>query len=797
MPLSALTAAPGADLTAEMLRNARELCADGARLLWIGLPTQRNSVLQRLVRDGPLTGFEFISEQQLCYRLLSRARRLKPLKVGTERLALVGSALAEVQQAVPLPGEARLFASAIAELKRHSLTPADSRALAFDAESTRLADVHERYEALKGETWDYDDYRAAALALAESGGADTGADAILVAGYRELLPMTARLYARLARDIDVRLLLPELPHELAHAAPMTAAESATGSRLTCLRAPNEVEEARWVLRDMKRELAGGTDMRDMVLVVPRSELRAYESLAEEYGLPLTSELPLTLAENPAGRTLLELIGVTDFTSPSALLALPGLGRLAAAAIEQRIAGAEPLLRLAARLDRQAQEAAAEQDGGPEAEQLEVTLRNWLSQLETDDYGLEWAERLLDLVIAEILPGRTPAGFDATVFRAQALQRAREAAQLGHGASFRAWWAGLLQDTRLPVRGKVGIALITPELASGRRYRKAWLAAALEGNYLPGSAEDYFLPEELRRPGGLPPRFSGSEQLMLAEFHGLADEIVVTWAESSQGGINTPQAGLADRDAAPVPAQPAGNPAELGQGHTPVIGHQLAASLVTLPPPEVGWLMRYGDCPHRAWAEDLLQQTGDLPPPEPNHWQRLRRELTRAGQLDEAALAALAERHDWAADWLQQHSGLLLRLRYGLRLPQGQETVARIDASGRIDGVVSLYRFCGPDEALDPYGAKELFARRFPERWLANYLLEEAQRREPEVRLYAWPLLHEPVAVEEFSGRWLRSRLGPLEDHLTRLRAGDIAPQPGFRQCQYCEVFDMCRRGVRS
>src|SRR5699024_6874397 len=139
----------------------------------------------------------------LCYRLLSRARQLRPLRVGTERLALVGAALAEHRQQVPLPGEARLYSAGIAELKRHGLDPDRARQLATDPESAQLAEVWTVFEELKGDAWDYDDYRSGALQLAEAGQADPGADALIVAGFRELLPATLRLMQALAASCAV------------------------------------------------------------------------------------------------------------------------------------------------------------------------------------------------------------------------------------------------------------------------------------------------------------------------------------------------------------------------------------------------------------------------------------------------------------------------------------------------------------------------------------------------------------------------------------------------------------------
>src|SRR5690625_7698297 len=130
---------------------------------------------------------------------------LRPLKVGTERLALIGAALAEVQQATPMPGEARLFASAIAELKRNGIDPDGAAGLAFDNESDRLADVYRVYEQMKAEAWDYDDYRQPALLLAQRGEAVSGADTVIVTSYPEPLPLTTALYVELSRGCEVML----------------------------------------------------------------------------------------------------------------------------------------------------------------------------------------------------------------------------------------------------------------------------------------------------------------------------------------------------------------------------------------------------------------------------------------------------------------------------------------------------------------------------------------------------------------------------------------------------------------
>ena len=818
MSLELITGPPGSGKTRRLIEAARELCLSGRRVLWIGLPAQRNSVLRRVVAEGGVVGFEFVTEQQFCYRLLSRARLLRPLRVGTERLALVGAALAEVRSEVPLPGEARLFSAAIAELKRHGQTPADAAALAADPESERLATVYQAYETIKGEAWDYDDYRSQALKLAADGAADPGVDALFVAGYRELLPMASELYGLLAEKADVRLALPQEPQGLPQGTVMrTVLPAPEPVTLTAFRAPNEIEEFRWVLRAVKAELAGGADMADLALVAPVNQLAAFSALAEEYQVPLMPETPATLAESRAGRTLLELIRLQDFTGPSALLALPGLERLAAAALDRRISGVPALLRLAARLDEQAlldaeevaaeaQEPSAAEPAAPPVSHRQLLL-DWLNRLEEGNHDLDWAERLTELVAGEIMPARASGGdFDAAAFMAQALQRAREAAQLGKGQSFRAWWAALLEETHLPAREPAGVALLSPQLTSGRRYRKAWLAGALEGAYVQGGSEDYFLPEELRQSQaagtGLPRRFTGQEALVFQELLQLADEITVTFAASSQGGRNTAQLELlGDTTPGPLPELPAGSRFELAGGSTVQLTHDLEPSLVQLPTAEAEWLPRYGACPHRAWAEDLLRRSGDLPDWELLDWQQLRRDIVRSRRLTEADLDALATAHPWAADWLASQRELLTDLHYGLRLPPGETLQSRIDASGRLDGVVSIFRLCGPGTVKDAGAARELLRNRVAERYLASRLLERVVKPEPLVRLFAWPILGEPIEAGAPGGvdqseRWVRAGLanqldGPREDH----GRGVVTPRPGYMQCGNCSVFDFCRKGI--
>lgn len=796
MALELLTGPPGSGKTTRLLRLAREFADEGRRVLWIGLPAQRNSVTRRLAEGGSLIGTEFVSEQQFCYRLLSRARQLRPLRVGTERLALVGAALAEVRGAVPQPGEARLFSAAIAELKRNGLTPDGADGLAFDSETQRLAEVFRAYERLKAGSWDYDDYRREAGALAARGAADPGAELLIVAGYREILPVTLDLYADLARDTEVRIALPEAPAfppgtQVRHNAYAAAPQPAPAR----YRARNETEEIRFVLRDVKQALAEGATPADLAVVAPGRSYDMFLALAGEYGIPFAAERPRTLADTRAGRILLELIALHDFTGPGALLALPGLGRLAATALREKVSGRPALMELARRLDESAGREETPEAGAGLAQQLE----DWLGRIDAEVKDYSWAEGLVELLLTEILP-HVAAGEPAQ-FREHVLRCAGEARQLGSGPSFRAWWAALVEETLLPADGPAGVALLTPALCSGRRYARAWLTGAVRGAYADAPAEDYFLPEETRTPepttGRLPRRLSGREELIYQELLHLADHLTITWASNTQDGTQHAETGLLGTEPAlPLPRQPAGNPGELRGGLVPAFDHRIAPTALRLPAPEAQWLAFYGECPQRAWAEALLRESADLDVLPGAPWEELRRRLTKGGRASPEKLRELAAAWPGFADWLDAHADLLGRLHFGLQLPRGRQFRARIDASGRIDGAVHLYRFAAPDSIPDAEAAAVLLGRRVAERWLASYLLNEAPEPESSVRLFVWPIGADPIEVTgDTAGRWLRRGHGDAEDGFEAYLRGDVRPRPSRFRCRGCRVADMCRKSA--
>jgi len=854
-----------------MLRAAREACAAGARVWWVGLPAQRASVYRRATLDpldgggpdggglagraGPeqapaLLGLEFLTLQQVYYRLLARARELHPLVIGSGRLVMVGEALAEIGGQVPAPGEARLFAQAIAEAKRFAVSPDGLRAEAErreDPERMRLAEVFAAYERLKAaadEGWDYDDFRAAALELVERRPDACEAGVVIVDGFRELGPLELRVFRALAAAAQVHVTLPRVPEGFdlpagAEVAPVMPGAPAT--RLERYRAPNPVAEARWVLRSLKRDLAeGGLDPLSLALIAPPERIAALEALADEYGVPLVDETPQALADTPAGRLLVELLELPDYPTPSGVLAVPELAPLADAALDAGVAGGEAMAALARSLG------------------LETAWRAWLATLEVDDAPLAWARRLL----GEVLPGllgsggarhgsgatrgggpaaggnhRAGAGTGGSAaagragvgpsdgagastdgapaggapepsalpglpprFHDMALRAAQEASRLATGPGFRAWWAALLRQGRLARDGRGGVALVTATLASGRRFDRAYVLGANEGVYGAGEREDYFVPEEDRQDAalslarlGLPRRFQGRDPEVLAELLARAGSLVVSFPEADQGGPMLPEPALVGETPGALPDVRAGSALELPGGAR----FRAEDGAVDLGAASVAALERYAECGFRYWAERRLRrgpEAGARP-----WWAELRAALRASPELSEARVEQLAAAYPEASGWLREHAGTLRSFTYGVRLPAagGSAPFALVDAAVRDGGHATLVRFCAPGQVQGEAEAEAYVKDRWTELWAAGHLLERYRGRVARVDVTVWPILGAPIPVfpRGIRHRWrqIESRERRAEEAYARFARGEAEPRPGYR-CTACPVFDVCREG---
>jgi len=772
-----LVAPPGAGKTTRLLERARQVADRRGRVWWVGLPSQRNYLYRRATAAGPLLGLEFLSPQQVYYRLLAHALKLKPLVVGTGRLALVGEVLREIRGELPAPGEARLFARAIAEVKRYGLTAAEVPG--EDEESRRFREVYRSYEAIKGNQWDYDDFRSESVALVEGLERRAEADLLVVDGFREVGPLELRLYRALARHAEVWLSLPEAPPG---ERPSELLAGRAGTSPVVYRAANPVTEARWVLRSLKRDLAEGLDPLELAVILPEREVRSFLALADEYGVPLMDETAKALADTLPGRLLLDLLDLPEYPTASRLLAIPELAPLARAALREGVAGFEAIAVLAQALD------------------LEGLWRKWLRLLEVDGDEMTWAAKLIDNGLPAIrrdLLVESDMPFDH--FRRHALQRAKEASRLARGPHFRPWWGALLQETFLFERPLGGVALLTAKLASGRRFRRAYLMQANEGIYTTAESEDYFIPEEQRSPLdrvfktlGLPRRFLGRDRSLHAELRSRAQEVVITFPEADQGGPLLPELELlAGATPLPLPELPAGSRLEL----TSERPYRAEVTPLELGEVSLQKLSRYAECGFRYWAEEVLPAKDELP-----WWLALLNDLRAFARLNPATIEELRSSYPQAAAWLTDHAERLSLLSFGVTLPEvGEGPRAYLDAAGRRGGEVTFYRFTEPERVVNREQAADYLNARWNELWAAGYMLDHYPGRITRVDIFVWPLLGEAISAFEggITYRWRRilNRQRQAREAYRRFARGAVDPTPGFH-CRRCRVFDLCREGKR-
>lgn len=812
---------PASGKTTRLIERAREAALAGRRVWWVGLPSQRSYVYRRATRAAGVLGLEFLTAQQVAYRLLADALRLRPLVVGTARLVLVGEALFATERAIPAAGEAQLFAYAIAEAKRYRLGPRDVPV--HDRATERLRAVFEAYERLKGDRWDYDDFRAAALAIAKEGAGSIEADLVVVDGFREVGPVDLELYRRLGDRIDVVLALPDTPPgETADTVldePDTSSgrleagtagghpESPRAPRVACYRAKNPVAEARWVLRSVKRDLAGGMDPLDVAVIMPGDRTRAFAALADEYGVPVMDETPGSLAATPAGHRLTDLLALPDAPTSARLLVVADLEPLGRAVLAQGVAGAEAVGLLAEEIGlgdmwrewrtRLAPERSSEaRPEGPDLAPVHAGPAD----------GMDWARWMVDLASAA-----EPDLARAATFREQALRRAKEASVLASGLYFRQWWAALLQEAELYEHPPGGVALLDATRASGRRFARTYLIGAVAGAYDPGVGEDWFVPEEGRvpwhdvflNPGGrrLPHRFRGASRAYFRELLSRGNDVIVTYPAADRDGPREPDPELVT-EPKDLPDVPAGSRLELVDHEA----YRAPRRPVSLAGASVERLRRYAECGFRTWAEDLTGATPtDTSVPAAAWWRAFREDLLREPKLEQERIEELRYTHPEADAWLAAHADTLRVLTFGVRLDGPDDRAdeggpwAHIDAARRDGGTAVLYRFAAPGSAESAAQAEAEITGRWSEMWAAGRLLTGYGGRIERVDIRLWPILGTEIDVFEggitYPWRRVKRAMEGVEEAYERFAAGDIEPRPGFI-CRSCVVADVCREGLR-
>ncbi len=770
---------------------ARDAARRGERVWWIAPGTQRSHLLRALTSDGPLLGVEVLTWQQLAYRLLSDARQLKPLLTGSGRLATVGEALLADRDDPPTPGEARLFARAIAEAKAYRVPP--GRIPGKGDEVERLRRVAHRYEERKGEAWDYDDFRAEAAAMLEAGPPksllDLLPDRVLIDGVDELTPADLRLVDAVAAVRPVHLTIATLPHGRSADEQLADRSDRTVHRHHFA---NPVAETRWALRDVKATLASGADPLDLALIVPPGRARAVAALAHEYGIPIMDETPRGLADTPEGRRLLDLLDLADAPTPSRLLGIPELRDLGAAALEAGVAGRDAIARLAA-----------------ERGDTDVWA-TWIARLEPLDDPLAWGAELIEAAWSAVHPhqaeeageSRRASSLDRDDFRDEALQRLAEARRVARpgddGSHLRGWWSALLREPLTFERPNAGVALLHAPQAIGRHVKHAWILGVTEGAHQPRAKEDYFVPEDDRTPQvdphhpQLPTRFRGDHETLAATLRARGDVTTLTVPQGTQGGPATPDRILLDGETTDPPAQPAGSALDLADGER----YLAPEGAVDLGPPDVHRVARFAECGLRTWGERHTRQDETDPPT----WLALRRALLERDSWTETDLRTLAREHPAHEAWVDAHAESLARLTWSVTLRESETGLtAHVDAALREHGEAHLVRFTAPGTLTSSEEAERVLDRRPELYWAAAHLLRHHPRSIQRLHLRVWPIDGAPIDFPERPINRIWSRFERVERDvqaaLPAWHAGEIRANPGFA-CRSCPVFDVCREGRR-
>jgi superfamily I DNA/RNA helicase len=504
-----LTGPAASGKTSSAVARALELATAGERVIVLTLPGQRAQWLERLAQAGASLGVEVTNLQNIAYRILDRMGENRSIVLNPGRVALTARVLENILKRNVNPGEARLYARAIAEFKRNLVAPLESE----EAYQHILFQVFHAYqhELELGMLQDLDDVRIRTAQLLSTNPQALNAH-LIIDGYRTFNPSELRVFCALASLAKTTLVtLPSgLPdtHSEAWAHPLLRSElervaSAFNAKTRYLHAKgkpwagmpkttrletyaNPVEEARGVLREIKQRLQNGTPSQDICILIPHPAIaRVLEALGREYGVPIAPETSGSILETPNGRQLEALLRAPARDYPARDL--------------RTLAALEPdVLVLAEKLEQNGIAA------GLDAYALVCDDPNALAALErikqiaqppasgSSEQLIHWFETLLER------------HFKDASFCDTAKVIAREAARiLGNqaqvqGSVFTDWVQSLLSSVTVAHEdlGR-GVAVLNAEEASGRRFKISFVMGATDGAYKASDGEDFFIPEEQR------------------------------------------------------------------------------------------------------------------------------------------------------------------------------------------------------------------------------------------------------------------------------------------------------------
>lgn len=834
--------------TRAAVRRAFEMAQSGERVIVLTLPNQRGFFLERLSREGPTLGVEVTNLQNIAYRLLDRLGQNRPVVLNPGRVALTARALEGVLGRAVGPGEARLYARAIAECKRHLVIPKLTGGPYRDALSSTFGAYEASLEA--SGVQDLDDVRLRAARLLMGSTLSLNAH-LIVDGYRSLNP--SELEAIRALCAMAHSSLVTLPagapdsvqdawaHPLRHAE-LEAIAAGLGTKARRLEAQrpgqsdkpwaglpetviceahvNPVEEARATLRAIKRALLDGVPAHEIAVVIPNPvSARVLEALGREYGVPIAPETQGSALETPEGRVLEALLGAPARDYPTrdlrALAVLePTLARLADALEQSGVNAGVRAYHLVSR-DSDALQALARVRAL--AEPPEAANANEL---------VAWFERLLERSLIG-------SGFFDT-----ARVVAREAARLLDPSgqtmlapqTFTDWVRSLLSSIPVPhpLAGR-GVAVLGSEEASGRRFRRAFVMGAVDGAYRVGDGEDFFVPEEdrlalttiLSGVPGLPARLVGLEDTALYDVLTRADEAVtISHPRAERGSSLRPHPRLVALSRESAQASDTDRVVTASPFELLAASAEREAPTVRMPwrvrprrVEQAATLERASLCAVRAWAETsvpaLSRGSGLVSGELLRSWNaRLRRARWRGEDIEPISVAP--DDHRDRIQALSPRFRARLEAELDARVPRPRPSEVQLGYRASLDGleiVLDGVRFRkNRDEEVvaveiyrvldDPTSGYDSFMN--PERqrewWFAAWWLD----RGVNASFWAWNLESEPRRVfgldKPYAQRRLREAMASLETSRAALESGEMIASPGFH-CRECAYRDLCREAV--
>ena len=831
-PTTLITGPAASGKTRAAVHYAQSCATKRERVIVLTLPSQRSQWLSSLASQGASLGVEVTNLQNVCYRMLDRLGENKAVVLNPGRIALTARALEFVLERRVSPGEARLYARAIAECKRFSAVPHATG----DAYQDTLARVYAEYTRLleQFELQDLDDVRIRATRLLNAQPLELGAH-LIVDGYRSFAKSeleAIRVLAAIAQSAVVTLpsgapdtMREAWAHPLRHAELEAIAQGLNavhqrlegtgkpwrGLPVTVQQGayPNPVSEARAALRRVKQLLHSGVRAQRVAIVVPHPALiRVLEALAREYAVPVAPESLGSFLETADGRVIDALLSAPAREYPARELRTlarlePSLSRLADALEARGIAAggaAYPLL-----MDDPQALSALER-----IEALAAPAHGTPAQL------LEWFEALIEGVVGDLS------------LRDSARVTGREALRiLGgdvvDGAVFTDWLRSLLGTVSVPHpdAGR-GVALLSSDEISGRRYQYVFALGVVDGAYRAGELEDFFVPEDersaltelLRGQPGLPERLAGLEDSALYDVLTRADDAVfISHHRAERGTSLRPHPRLAQLGAH-APLEPVVTASPLEYAHASVkdaleeliLEHGVGGLSVT----RAAELERFAQCGLRAWAELRLpvktQGNGLVPGSLLDSWTRRQRSnVWRSGGKSTLEVAPV------------EHHSILEKLSPAFRAQLEGAVEARVPPVPKLDGIklghkehlegieylldgvrfkptdaspklVEVYRHV---ENSDDGYAKLMQDDRHREWWYAH-----AQRSSGlGVNLMVMDFRSPPKRPFDLSKPYAVTRLEKsaliLESVKHDLERGVVRAAPGFH-CGACAYRDLCR-----